>query len=311
MRREVGEALAEYGTANPDVVVLDCDVSISTQTVLFRRAHPDRFFNLGIAEAGMIDMAAGLALGGKIPFASAFAAMLCYRGLEQIRTCVAYNEANVKLLAGYAGISDYKDGPTHHSLFDLAVMRAVPNMTVVAPADGNEAKAMVRAIGERPGPTYMRVSRDDVPTLFGGDVAVEIGKGRLMAEGGDLTILAIGTVLGAAVAAGAELSAEGVSARIVEIHTLKPLDAALIIRCARETGALVTVEEHSVIGGLHGAVCEAVGRERPVPVAAVGIPDRFQRTAPDVDALMRYCRLTPDAVAEAAREVLAAKRGER
>ncbi len=307
MRKELGRALADYGHLNGNVVVLDADASNSTMTILFREAHPERFFNVGIAEPGMIDTAVGMALAGKIPFVSAFAAMLCYRGLEQIRTCVAYNRANVKLLAGYAGVSDFKDGPTHHSVFDLAVMRAMPNMTVVTATDGAELKELIPAVAEYPGPVYLRISRADVPTVPGRNSAVEIGKGRPLREGRDLTLVATGIAVHRSLEAAELLEREGISARVLEIHTLKPLDRELVLRAAAETGALVTVEEHSIVGGLYGAVAEALSRERPTPAVPVGIRDTFVCTGPDPESLWDFCGLGPQDIARAAREALEKK----
>jgi transketolase len=277
-------------------------------TKLFRQAHPERFFNVGIAEAGMVDTAVGLALGGKIPFASAFASLLCYRALEQIRTCVAYNNVNVKLLAGYSGVSDYKDGPTHHSLFDLAVMRAMPNMTVVVPADGAELKALIPEVAEHSGPVYVRISRADLPRLFSEKDKPQLGVGRLLEEGRDLTLVSTGIVLHRVLEARKILGRKGLSARVVEMHTLKPFDEELVCRCAQETGALVTVEEHNVIGGLYGAVCETLSRRIPVPVLPVGIQDRYMCTAPDPESLWDYCGLRPEDIASRAEELLLLKR---
>jgi transketolase len=305
MRKDLGEALRAYGAVNPDVVVLDADVSSSMMTRLFREAYPERFFSVGIAEAGMVDTAVGLALGGKIPFVSAFAAMLCYRALEQIRTCVAYNRANVKLLAGYAGVSDYKDGPTHHSVFDLAVMRAMPNMTVVTAADGPELRALIPAVAEHEGPVYLRISRADVPQTFGPGDTLQIGKGRTVREGKEVAILVTGVPLYRALAARELLAAEGISARVVELHTLKPLDVELVRACAAETGALVTVEEHSVIGGLYGAVAETLAAGGWVPVEAVGIRDTYCCTGPDPETLWDHVGLRPQDIAAAARRALA------
>jgi transketolase len=304
MRKELGQALVEYGKLNGKVVVLDADASNSTMTMMFQAAYPNRFFNVGIAEAGMIDTAVGLALGGKVPFVSAFAAMLCYRGLEAIRTCVAYNRANVKLLSGFAGVSDYKDGPTHHSLLDLAIMRALPDMTVVVAADGQELKRLIPAVGQHPGPVYLRISRADVPYSTGTDGPLEIGKGRVLREGRDVTLLVCGTMLHRGLEAQSMLAKAGVSARLVELHTLKPLDEELVIRCAEQTGAVVTVEEHSVIGGLYGAVAEVLMRSRLVPVEAVAIQDAFSRTAPSPEALWDYCGLTAANIVRAAEKVL-------
>ncbi len=275
MRKELGQALAEYGFRNREVVVLDADVSNSTMTKLFMEAHPDRFFNVGIAEAGMIDSAVGLALGGKIPFASAFVPMICYRGLESIRSSVAYNNANVKILGGYAGVSDYKDGATHHSLFDISTMRAMPNMTVVVAADGMEVRILIPAIAEYRGPVYLRISREDIPYCTDEKTVLEIGKGRMLKEGKDVSIIVTGTPLNRALRASEILAGERISARVVEMHTIKPLDEDLIVDCAMKTGAIVTVEEQTIIGGLFGAVAEVLARRLPTPAAAVGIKDAY------------------------------------
>jgi len=310
VRKELGEALRDYGTANRDVVVVEADVASSTGTSLFRDAHPDRFINVGIAEAGMVDTAVGLALGGKLPFVSAFAAVLCNRALEQIRTCVAYNNVGVKLLAGFAGVSDYKDGATHHSIFDLAVMRAMPNMTVVVASDGEELRSLVPAVAEYPGPIYLRVSRADVPCLFPAGAPIRIGRARVVREGKDLSLIVNGTPLHRAVAAASLLDREGISARVVEMHTLKPLDDGAVLQCAEETGAIVTVEEHSVIGGLYGAVAEVLSRRMQggrIPVAPVGLRDEFSRTAPSPEAIWDYCGLRPADIAEAARQAVRGK----
>jgi transketolase len=307
MRKDLGEALANYGHTNNQVVVLDADVSSSTMTKLFAAEHPKRFFNVGIAEPGMIDTAVGLALAGKIPFVSAFAAILSYRGLEQIRTCVAYNNVPVKLLSGYSGVSDYKDGPTHHSLFDLAVMRAMPNMTVVVPADGMELKSLVAKIGEYPGPVYLRISRADLPYTFSEDDCPVIGKGRVLRSGSDLTIMVTGTPLNRVIEATRILENNGIDARVVELHTLKPLDDELIFACAEETEAIVTVEEHTVIGGLFGAVSETLARQKPTPVEPVGIRDAFAVTGPSPESLWDWCGLRPEDIAHAAEAVLKRK----
>jgi transketolase len=307
MRNELGQALVEYGKVNKDVVVLDADVANSTMTIAFQKAYPDRFFNVGIAEAGMIDTAVGLAMGGKIPFASAFAAMLCYRGMEQIRSCVAYNNANVKLLASFAGASDYKDGATHHSMIDIALMRALQNMTIVVAADGGELAKMIPAVGQYPGPVYLRLSRADTPYTFGEGEPFEIGKGRIARQGSDVSILVSGTPLHRCLAARDLLEKKGISARVVELHTIKPLDEELVLQCAEETGALVTVEEHSIIGGLYGAVAELLIKTMLTPVVPIGIMDTFAKTAPDPEALWDYCGFTPENIADSAIKVLQRK----
>jgi transketolase len=304
----LGETLAAYGSINNKIVVLDADVSSSTMTSLFAKKYPDRFFNMGIAEPGMIDTAVGLAMGGMIPFASAFAAMLCYRGLEQIRTCVAYNNANVKLLAGYAGVSDFKDGPTHYATFDLAIMRAMPNMTVVVPADDIELKKLLPEVAEFPGPVYFRISRAEVPQYFSENLVVKIGKGQLLKDGIDVTLVVTGTMLHRTIEAHKMLEKEGISARIVEIHTLKPFDEELIIESAEKTGALVTIEEHSKIGGLFGAVAETLASEKPIPVFSVGIEDKFARTTPDLECLWDFVGLSPEIIVKIAKEAIEKKK---
>jgi len=307
VREELGKALADYGYRNENVVVLDADVSSSTKTCTFGEAHPDRFFNVGIAEPGMINLAVGLAMNNKIPFVSSFAAILCYRGLEQIRTCVAYNNANVKILSSYAGVSDYKDGPTHHAIFDLAIMRAMPNMTVLNPADGVELAKLLPLAAEWDGPVYMRISRADVPETFTEDTDIKIGKGRVIKEGTDLTLIVSGIMLSRTLEAQKLLEKEGLSVRVIELHTLKPLDKDLIIKSAEKTGAVVTVEEHSSIGGLYGAVAETLSQTIPTPVIPVGIKDQFLLTAPDEDSIWDYCGFRPVDIVQAVKRVLKLK----
>lgn len=304
MREELGKALADYGYRNENVVVLDADVSSSTKTCTFAEAHPDRFFNVGIAEPGMINLAVGLALNNRIPFVSSFAAILCYRGLEQIRTCVAYNNANVKILSSYAGVSDYKDGPTHHAIFDLAIMRAMPNMTVLNPADGVELGKLLPLAAEWDGPVYMRISRADVPKVFSEDIDIKIGKGNVVEEGSDITLVVSGIMLSRTIQAQKILEKEGLSVRVVELHTIKPLDKELILESAEKTGAIVTVEEHTFIGGLYGAVTETLAQSIPTPVVPVGINDRYLLTAPDEESIWDYCGLRPVDIVQAAKRVL-------
>lgn len=306
MRAAYGKALAAYGAVNERVVVLDADVSASTQTHFFAKAFPARFFNVGVAEAGMVDVAVGLALGGKIPFVNTFAFLLALRAAEQVRTCVAYARTNVKLVGSYAGLSDAFDGPTHHAICDVAVMRAIPNMTVVVAADAAEVAKLVPAVAEYDGPVYLRVSRADVPTVFGEDYAVTIGKGSTLRDGKDLTLVATGIMVGRALAAADELSGQGISARVVSIHTIKPLDNELILKAAEETGAVVTVEEHSIVGGLGGAVAELLSGERPTPVVRVGLQDAFARTGP-YDMLLDMCGMAASDIVAAARRAVSLK----
>lgn len=306
-RRVFGEALAEYGAANPDVVVLVADVSSSVMTTSFAEKVPERFFNVGVAEAGMVDTAVGFALGGLVPFVNTFAGLLL-RATEQIRTCVAYANTNVKLIGGFAGLSNFKDGPTHHSIMDVAIMRAMPNIVVLVPADSIEAKKMIPLIAQHQGPVYLRISRAEMPIIFDDNHKVEIGKGVVMRDGRDVTITANGHMLSRSLDAAGLLSSRGIDARVVNIHTVKPLDIPLIRKCAEETGAMVTVEEHSIIGGLGSAVAEVVVRECPVPVEMIGIADRFTETALDFDSLLDHYGMSVEDIAKAAQRALKQKK---
>jgi transketolase len=288
MRQAYGEALVELGAANPNVVVLDADVSASTQTWMFREKYPQRFFNVGVAEANMVDVAVGLALAGKIPFANTFAFLIALRAAEQVRTCVAYARTNVKLVGSYGGLSDAFDGPTHHSICDLAVLRSLPNMTVVVAADAVEMKKAVSAVAEHDGPVYLRVSRAEVPVIFDERHEVHIGQGVTLREGGDVTLIGTGIMVGRCLEAAKVLGREGMDARAIEIHTLKPIDEGLIVQAAQETGAIVTAEEHTIIGGLGAAVAEVLGSQCPVPILRVGLADTFAETGPYEALLDRY-----------------------
>lgn len=307
MREAYGRALVAYGEQNPDLVVLDADTSSSTLTNLFARRFPERFLNIGIAEPCMVDVAVGLALGGKLPFATAFAALLVLRAMEQIRTCVCYGQANVKLAGSYAGLSDYKDGPTHHAITDIALMRDLPHMTVVVPADANAVTSTVPAVAEYSGPVYLRLSRDATLPVHPADVQIEIGKGITVRDGHDLTIVACGSMVGRSLSAAQALAAQGVSARVIDMHTVKPLDTALLLQAVDETGCIVTAEEHSIVGGLGGAVAEALCAARPVPLERVGVADRFTCTAFDASTLMDAHGLAIQDVVNAAQRCLARK----
>jgi len=262
---------------------------------------------VGIAEPCMVDVAVGLALGGKIPFVNAFACLLSLRALEQIRTCVCYARTNVKIAASYAGISDFKDGATHYSITDLATLRALPGMTVIVPADAAEAAAWVPVVAEFDGPVYLRISRAGALPVFRPDTQLEIGKGLTMRNGRDLTLVAMGAMVGRCARAAEELAGLGIEARLLEIHTLKPLDRDLLIRAAGETGALVTAEEHTVIGGLGSAVAETLVEAYPVPLERVGILDRFCPTGRDLDTLMDACGLSVVEIVSAAQRVFKRK----
>ena len=307
MRESYGHALVEYGAVNPELVVLDADTSASTMTCFFAEKYPERFFNIGIAEPCMVDVAVGLALGGKIPFANAFAALLSLRAIEQVRTCVCYARTNVKLVAGYAGVSDFKDGPTHHSITDLAILRSLPGMTVVVPADALEAALWVPRVAEYDGPVYLRLSRAATLPVHGRPPDLVIGKGLLLHPGRDVAIIACGSMVGRALQAAQELDRGGIQARVIEMHTLKPLDSDLVLQAAEETGAIVTAEEHSILGGLGSAVAEVLGSYRPTPLERVGIHDTFAMTGPDPDTLMDALGLGVQDIVQSAEKVLARK----
>jgi transketolase len=308
MREAYGRALAAYGAVNPRVVALDADTSSSTLSHFFREQFPDRFFNIGIAEPCLVNVGVGLALGGKIPFVNAFSALLALRAAEQIRTCVCYARTNVKLAANYAGLSDFKDGPTHHTVVDIAVMRALPEMAVIVPADANETAAWVPIVAEYDGPVFLRISRAATLPVHNEKPRLELGKGITLRDGTDLTIVATGSMVGRSLLAADQLAQEGISARVLEIHTIKPIDAELILQAAEETGAIVTAEEHSIVGGLGSAVAEVLGDRRPTPLERVGIADTFALTALTPDLLMDAFGLAVTDVAAAAKRVLARKR---
>jgi len=306
MRVAYGMALADYGALNTNVVVLDADVSASTQTHFFAKRFPERFFNLGVAEAGMVDVAVGLALGGKIPFANTFAFLIALRAAEQVRTCVAYALTNVKLAAAYGGLSDSRDGPTHHSVCDLAVMRAMPNMTVIVAADSVEVRKMVPLVAEWNGPVYLRISRAEVPVVFDEAHQPKIGKGVLLRQGRDVTLIGTGVLVSRCIEAAEKLKRDGIDARVIEIHTLKPLDEEMILASAKETQAIVTAEEHSTIGGLGEAVASFLGEVYPVHLKRVGINDTFTETGPYFELLDRY-GMGVNSITAAAKEVVRSK----
>lgn len=306
-RDAYGETLAELGAENGDIVVLDADLSGSTKTGVFGKKFPERFFNMGIAEANMVGTAAGLAAAGKIPFVSTFAIFAAGRAWEQIRQSVAYPKANVKIVPTHGGVTVGEDGGSHQSVEDIAIMRAIPNMTVIVPADGPETKAAVRAAAAFKGPVYIRLGRNKVATIFPDGASFEIGKGCEMRGGTDLTFVATGLMTAQALSAAELLQKEGISARVLHIATIKPLDSDIIIKAARETGMIITAEEHSIIGGLGGAVAELLSDAYPVPVKRIGINDRFG-TSGKAEELLKYFGLTADNLVEAAREAVSRKR---
>jgi transketolase len=308
IRDVYGETLARLGRENPDVVALEADVGASSKSILFGQEFPRRYFNVGIAEANMVAMAAGLASAGKIPFANTFAAFMVLRAGDPVRSLIAYTGLNVKLAGTYAGLSDSYDGASHHTIADIAFMRALPNMTVIVVSDPVEAELATRAAAAFQGPVYLRLSRAMAPVIFDkAGYRFEIGKGVTLAEGNDLTIVATGHMLAKALAAARTLAAEGILARVVNIHTIKPIDRELLIACARETGAVVTAEEHSVLGGLGSAVAEVLVRSCPVPMECVGIEDTFTESG-DYEQLLVQYGLSAGDIAAGARRVLRRKK---
>lgn len=288
-REAYGEALKVLAEINKDVVVLDADLSKSTKTASFKDVAPDRFINVGIAEQNLIGTAAGLASAGKIPFASSFAMFAAGRAFEIIRNSVAYPKLNVKIAATHAGLTVGEDGASHQCLEDLSIMRTIPNMVVINPADAVEAKAAILRLAEYVGPAYIRLGRGGVPVLFDeNDYNFEIGKGILLEDGNDVTIIATGVMVGIALEARAELLKEGIEARVINIHTIKPIDKEIIIKAAKETGAIVTAEEHNIIGGLGSAVSEVLAEEYPTKMKIIGVNDTFGESGNGDELLQKY-----------------------
>ncbi len=288
-RESYGEMLKELAEEYKDLVVLDADLAAATKTGIFKKAYPERFFDCGIAEANMMGVAAGLAACGKIPFASTFAMFAAGRAYEIVRNSIGYPHLNVKIGATHAGISVGEDGATHQCNEDIALMRTIPRMTIINPCDDVEARAAIRAAIDFNGPVYMRFGRLAVPVVNDRETyKFELGKGVVMKDGSDVTIVATGLMVNEALEAAAVLENDGISTRVVNIHTIKPLDKELICKCAKETGIIVTAEEHSVIGGLGSAVAEAVTECCPVPVVKIGVNDEFGHSGPAVDLLKEF-----------------------
>ena len=303
-RESYGSALAEYG-ADKNIVVLDADLSKSTKTDNFKKLYPERFINMGIAEGNMMSVAAGLASTGKTVFASSFAMFAAGRAFEQIRNSIAYPHLNVKIGATHAGISVGEDGATHQCLEDIALMRSLPGMIIINPADDIEAKLAVKAAIDHDGPVYMRFGRLAVEDINSADYKFELGKGVQLTDGNDVTIVATGLMVAEALKASELLKAEGINARVINIHTIKPLDKEIIAKAAKETGAIVTCEEHYVMGGLGSAVCEAVCETTPVPVNIIGT-DRFGKSGTPAELLEEY-GLNAKNIAKTAKEVIKLK----
>lgn len=303
-----GEGLVELGKKNKNVVVLGADITASTNASMFRDAFPDRFFSIGIAEQDMIGTAAGLSLVGKIPFVSTYGVFASGRCWDQIRTTVCYSELNVKIGGAHGGISVGADGATHQALEEITIMRCLPGMTVVVPCDAIETKKATIAVGEMKGPAYIRFGREAVPVVTEDNTPFTLGKAEVFREGRDVTVVACGVMVYESLEAAKLLDKEGISVRVINLHTIKPLDEATLIKAARETGAMVTAEEHQICGGMGGAVAEVLVRNCPVPVEMVAVMDRFGESGPP-DELMIEFGLTHNEIYNAVKKVIARKKG--
>ena len=288
-RESFGEAVTALAAENPDIVVLDADLAEATKTCIFEKKYPERFIDCGIAEGNMIGIAAGLAACGKIPFAASFAMFSAGRAYEQVRNSVGYPHLNVKIAGSHAGISTGEDGATHQCCEDIALMRTIPGMVVLNPADHYEMLAAVKAAAQHNGPVYLRLGRLAVESVHNNDdYHFELGKGITLRDGKDITIAATGLMVGEAVKAAKSLEAQGIDARVIDIHTIKPLDEDLLVKAAQETGHIVTVEEHNVIGGLGEAVCACLSQRCPAPVTRIGVQDVYGHSGPALDLLQEF-----------------------
>lgn len=305
IRDAFGEALKKLGGVNDKVVALDADVGGSTKSAVFGKEYSDRYFNVGISEMNMVSMAAGLAADGYIPFANTFAVFLTTRGADPIQALISYDKLNVKLAGTYCGLSDSYDGASHQAITDIALMRAIPNMTVVSVSDAVETEKAVFAAAEYEGPVYLRLSRAAAPVIYDENMKFKIGKGITVREGKDVTIIATGTVLHKAIEAAELLKTEGISANVVDMHTIKPIDKELIISCAKNTGAIVTVEEHSVYGGLGSAVAEVLAEECLAPIEIVGATE-FAESG-DYEQLLEKYGYSAKSISEKCKKVIARK----
>ena len=305
-RDAYGQILVELGKADPKIVVLDADLASSTRTGLFAKAFPDRFFNVGISEANLVGLAGGLAHSGKIPFISSFACFLTCKGYDQLRMAVAVPHANVKVVASHGGISVGEDGTSQQSIEDVALMTSLPGFTVIVPSDEHATRALIRQAAEMVGPVYVRTGRPKAPLVYEPTASFSIGKGVLLRQGTDVTLVANGLLVFEALSAADQLSADGISAAVVDLHTVKPIDRALLEAQARATGALVTAEEHQIWGGLGAAVAQVVAQEHPVPMEFVAIADTYAESGTPEELLDKY-GLTASRIVQAVRRVLAKK----
>ena len=296
-RQSYGEELAKLGEENKEIVVLDADLSTATKTGIFAKKFPDRFINVGIAEQNLMGIAAGLSTFGKIPYASTFAVFAAGRAYEQIRNSIAYPHLNVKIVATHAGVTVGEDGATHQMLEDLALMRSLPNMTVMCTSDDIQTKWAVREIAKLNGPVYLRLCRLATPVIYNVEDKFEIGKGVQIGDGKDASIIATGVTVAEAIKAQETLREKGINVRVIDIHTIKPIDKELIVKCAKETKRIITIEDHNIIGGLGSAVCEVLAEECPTKVERMGIPDCFGRSG-KAEELMAYYKIDSNAIVE-------------
>lgn len=297
-RQAYGEVLLELGENNDNIIVLDADLSKSTMTTHFAEKYPERFFNMGISEQNLFGVAAGLAHSGKTVFASTFAMFAAGRGFEIIRNSIGYTQANVKICATHAGITVGEDGGSHQAIEDIALMRTIPGMTVISPSDGMSARKLIREAASLVGPVYVRLGRSAVPGIYEEDSDIKIGKGTCVKEGSDYTVIATGLMVNEAMMAAEALAEEGISLRVIDIHTIKPIDKEIIIKAAKETKGIVTAEEHSIFGGLGSAVSEVVVQNCPVKMAFVGMQDTFGESGKPAELLVKY-GLTADNIVKA------------
>lgn len=302
-REAYGRALVSLGEKNPDVVVLEADLGKSTHTYLFGQRFPERYVTMGVAEANMMGVAAGLAAAGKIPYASTFCVFASMKACEQVRNSIAYPGLNVKIVATNAGIEIGADGVTHQAIEDIAIMRALPNMTVVVPSDPIMTAKVIHLASDFEGPMYVRLGRQPTPTLYADDLRLEFGQAITAREGDDVTLIAVGNMVWRALEAAEILAGEGVTARVLDMHTIKPIDDAALVKAAEETGCIVTAEDHNFLGGLGGAVAEVLSSERPVPLVRVGLQDTFAQSG-DPDELLEFYGLTTEHIAAAARQAM-------
>ncbi len=302
-REAYGKALVSLGEKNPDVIVLEADLGLATQTYLFGQRFPERYFEMGIAESNMMGWAAGLSMGGKIPYASTFCMFAALRASEQVRNSIAYPCLNVKIFATNAGIEIGADGVTHQATEDLAIMRAIPNMTVLAPSDPVVTTKLTHLAAEYEGPVYARIGRAPTPVLYPEDFDLEIGRAVTAKKGGDVTLVAIGNMVCRSLDAAEILAQDGISARVLDMHTVKPIDTQALLQAATETGCIVTAEDHNIMGGLGSAVAEVLSGQNPIPIMRIGMPDTFAQSG-EAEELLAYYGLTAERIAETARQVM-------